>query len=257
MLHEDMRQIVWLPSALLLLFAVLPPSKFQSTCATHNFCLSIVCIPSTFHPPSAHGHPRHPQYFRCLSTTCCPCTVCLLSTHGPPHLWCRLKISEIILLDHYTLKWIKHIYIFHKFWVWMDCEFKFEVHLNPMFPPAARGLLWFKILKIILLNHYIPSNEWKIFIYSPNVKVNWLWIEIWSWTESHASAIHTRTSSSLMLVRNFGNNATWSLYTFEWMKYIYIPHKCSVEWFVNLHLKLIQILCFRRLHMDILISDVG
>jgi hypothetical protein len=41
------------------------------------------------------------------------------------------------------------------------------------------------------------------------------------------------------------------------MKYIYIPPKSSVEWIVNLNLKLIRIPCFRHLDMEIIILLCG
>jgi hypothetical protein len=87
--------------------------------------------------------------------------------------------------------------------------------------------------------------------------VNELLIEIESLSESRVSTVHTQTSTYPMLVGNFGNNVTWSLYTFEWMKYIYIPPKSSVEWIVNLDLKLMRIPCFRHPDMEIIILLCG
>jgi hypothetical protein len=141
-----------------------------------------VCQLSAFLPLSIHRLHMDIPVIHNTSAVCppptvhAPCTVYLISTHGPLHLWCRLKISEIILLDHDTLKWIKHIYIFHKCWIWMDCEFKFEVDLHPMFPPSAQGLLqlqfWFKILKIIyLIITYLQMNE--IYLYTPHI-LRWM-----------------------------------------------------------------------------------
>ena len=52
MLHEDMRQIVWLPSALLLLFAVLLPSKSRALVPPMiSVCQLSALLPLSIHRP--------------------------------------------------------------------------------------------------------------------------------------------------------------------------------------------------------------
>ena len=84
--------------------------------------------------------------------------------------------------------------------------------------------------------------SWSLYIlkwvkkYTPQMlSLNGLLIEIWSWIESRVSTICTETSASLMQVKYLANNISWSLHTFKWIKYIYIPPKCWV--WMNCELK--------------------